>query len=102
VTLREGIVEPLMRRARRTREVTTLTIVAPLASPEYGDLETLFKAEPHPLKRFPPSHFARVALMPQMMMEVGQPYPDLLPVPYLVISCDYDGDLDAYLDAIAD
>jgi hypothetical protein len=100
VGLREGIVDPLMRRARRSREVTTLTIVAPLESPEYDDLRKLFKADPHPLRAFPPSHFARVALMPHMMMEVGQPFPDLLPVPYLVISCDYDGDLDAYLDAI--
>ena len=100
VSIREGIVDPLMRRARRSREVTTLTIVAPLASPEYDDLQTLFEADQHPLKGFPPSHFARVALMPHMMMEVGQPFPDLLPVPYLVISCDYDGDLDGYLDAI--
>jgi hypothetical protein len=100
VSLREGIVDPLMRRARRSREVTTLTIVAPLESPEYNDLQTLFKVDQHPLRGFPPSHFARVALMPHMMMEVGQPFPDLLPVPYLVMSCDYDGDLDAYLDAI--
>jgi hypothetical protein len=100
VSLREGIVEPLMRRARRTREVTTLTIVAPLESPEFDDLRKLFAADEHPLKHFPPSHFARIALIRPMVMEVGQPFPDVLPVPYLVMSCDYDGDLDGYLDAI--
>ena len=100
MSLREGIVDPLIRRARRTREVTTLTIVAPLESPGYGELRQLFAADPHPLKGFPPSHFARVALMPHVMMDVGQPYPDVLPVAYLVMSCDYDGDLDGYLDAI--
>jgi hypothetical protein len=100
VTLREGIVEPLMRRARRTREVTTLTIVAPLESPECDELRKLFLVDKHPLKHFPPSHFARVALIQPMVMEVGQPFPDVLPVPYLVMSCDYDGDLDGYLNAI--
>jgi hypothetical protein len=100
VTLREGIVEPLMRRARRSREVTTLTIVAPLASPELDDLGPLFAAGARPLKDFPPTHFARVALIEQTMVDVGQPFPDILPVPYLVISCDYDGDLDTYLGAI--
>jgi hypothetical protein len=100
VSLREGIVEPLMRRARRSREVTTLTIVAPLESPGYDELRQLFKADEHPLKRFPPSHFARVALIRTTLMDVGQPFPDVLPVPYLVLSCDYDGDLDGYLDTI--
>ena len=33
-------------------------------------------------------------------MDVGQPYPDVLPVPYLVMSCDIDGDLDSYVEAI--
>ena len=34
------------------------------------------------------------------MVDVGQPFPDVLPVPYLVLSCDFDGDLDGYVDAI--
>jgi hypothetical protein len=100
VSLREGIFDPLMRRARRTREVTTLTIVAPLKSSGYDELWQRFKVDEHPLKGFPPSHFARVALIQDVMTDVGQPYPDVLPVPYLVISCDYDGELDGYLDAI--
>ena len=100
VGVREGIVEPLMRRARRARNVTALTIIAPLASLDSAELKVLFGADPHPLKGFPPSHFARVALMPQVMMDVGQPFPDVLPVPYLVMSCDIDGDLDSYVEAI--
>ena len=101
VGVREGIVEPLMRRARRTRNVTALTIIAPLKSPDIAELEVgCSRPTRIHCTGFPPSHFARVALMPQVMMDVGQPYPDVLPVPYLVMSCDIDGDLDSYLDAI--
>ena len=48
VSLREGIVGPLVRRARRDQEVTTLTIVAPLASSEFTRSRDAVRGGPSP------------------------------------------------------
>jgi hypothetical protein len=67
------------------------------------DLTPLAKRFPKgasPLRRFPAAHFARVSLLPRELVDLGQPYPDVLPMPYLLFSCDYFGTLGDYVEEL--
>ncbi len=99
--VRDAIVAPLYRRVRRDYGVNPLTIVAPLKPGERDRLVARFDyGKVSLLGAIPDSHFARLALIPPTLQDLGQPHPDLLPVPYLLFTADHDGDTDDYIEAI--
>jgi hypothetical protein len=59
-------------------------------------------AEIRPLQSVPRAHFARLAIIPPTLMDLGQRDPDRLKVPYVLFASNYDGRLDDHLEAIRD
>ena len=47
------------------------------------------------------THFARLAIVPRTMMDLGQPDPDVLDCPYLLYTSNHDGTVYEHLQALA-
>jgi hypothetical protein len=95
--VRDGVVDPWVRKVGRRLGVSPLTIVAPLADGGWDSV----KALKDPLAGLEATHFARLARVPWDMQEqIGQRHPDVLECDYLLFTCDHDGDQYDYLEAL--
>jgi AcrR family transcriptional regulator len=103
-TLRErfdAIYDPWRRALIGDYGVNPLTIATPLrreravelaeACKHYSPLAGLARTD---------THFARLALMPDRLMDLGQPDPDVLPTPYLLYTSNHDGDAYTHLEQV--
>jgi hypothetical protein len=90
----ESLLGPSMRKARPSRSVNPLTVIAPLKE----------KAEPGARRLdgpLPSTRFASVVLIPRTMQaRLGQRDPDLLPKDYLLFTTDFYGDPAGYIEEI--
>ena len=96
----DGVVAPWLRRRRRNYGVNPLTIVAPLKPRSIDPGSGRPKYDPACLAGLPCTHFARVAFVDTGVNDLGQPDPDVLPVPYVLFTCDHDGRRDDYLEML--
>jgi hypothetical protein len=55
-----------------------------------------------PFARVPRTHFARLMIMPDMPVPPGRELHDPLDGPYLLFTANFDGDLDSWLDEVAE
>ena len=81
-----------------------LAVYAPLAAEHVTKvsqyLDALGTGDASPLARVPGTHFARWVIMDEPVYGGGSQKPDSLKSPRLLFSTNFDGDLDAYLEAM--
>ena len=95
--VREAVLEPLARRAGRRPGIRPLTLAAPLTPSAQPSARRFRDA----LQALPDTHFARLTRIPRTMQDhLGQLHPDRLPVDYLLLTADHDGEPADYVEAI--
>jgi hypothetical protein len=81
-----------------------LAVYAPLAAEDVTKvsqyLDELGTGDASPLARVPGTHFARWVIMDELVYGGGSQKRDTLKAPRLLFSTNFDGDLDAYLEAM--
>jgi hypothetical protein len=86
--------------AGRTYALMVLTPVRPGLEAELRDyIEGLDGASP--FARLKRTHFARLLVVPDMPVARGASYHDPLDGPYLLLTANFDGDVDSWLDELA-
>jgi hypothetical protein len=102
------VVEQLRMRRQLsfgTAGIRPLTLVVPLdPARAQGVLDRLLAApdgEASPLAALPQTHYARFALLPRDVMDLGQPDPDDLGTSYLVFTSNFRGRREEHLEALA-
>ncbi len=86
--------------AGRTYALMVLTPIKPGAA---GDLRTyLEELGESPFARLSRTHFARLMIVPDMPAARGASYRDPLDGPYLLFTANFDGDVDTWLDELAE
>jgi hypothetical protein len=103
-TLRErfdAIYDPWRRALTGDYGVNPLTIATPLDGDRAAALAAACRHE-RPLAGLAgtETHFARLALMPARLMDLGQPDPDVLRNPYLLYTSNHYGDAYSHLEEI--
>jgi hypothetical protein len=87
-----------------TKGVRPLTLVVPLDPGSAGGVIDRLRAAPDgegsPLSSLAQTHFARFVLLPQDVMDLGQP-PDDLDTRYLVFTSNFRGPLERHLNELA-
>lgn len=87
--------------AGKTYALMVLTPIRPGAEAELRScLEGL--REDSPFARVPRTHFTRLMIIPDMPAPPGASYRDPLDGPYLLFTANFDGDLDSWLDELAE
>ena len=96
--VRDAVLAPLARRARRRPGILPLTLAVPLApGQEPPPAARLAEA----LRALPDTHVARLSRIPRTMQDhLGQLHPDRLPVDYLLLTTDHDGEPAPYAEAV--
>ena len=96
--VRDAVLAPLARRARRRPGILPLTLAVPLA-PGREPPPSARLAEA--LRALPDTHVARLSRIPRTMQDhLGQLHPDRLPVDYLLLTTDHDGEPAPYAEAV--
>ena len=90
----------------KTGVVSALTVFAPIV-PGHEEavrevIEGLPRGEASPLARLSQLHCSRLQIFDRLVHQGGGQKPDSLLSSWLVFTSSYDGELDAYLDAICD
>jgi hypothetical protein len=92
------------RNVTRRYGVQPLTLALPLDAEAADDVARRLDEldqESSPLADVPGTHFARFVLVPQRLIALGQPQPDVLAHPYLLFTSNHDGKRSDYLEALA-
>ena len=97
--IKEAIFDPWIRAISGRYGVNPLAVAAPLCDGACDSLRELRREGPL-LGEVPGAHFARLVLIPAELMDLGQPGPDRLDVPYLLFTSNYYGSLEDQLQAI--
>jgi len=78
-------------------------VLTPIRPGMLGDLRAYLEdldGRDGPLARLPRTHMARLLILPDMPVPAG--VQDPLDGPYLLFTANFDGDLDSYLDELAE
>ncbi|MEY2443136.1 MAG: hypothetical protein QOJ46_2562 [bacterium] len=77
-------------------------VLTPIRPGLQGELRAYLDglADESPLARLPRTHFARLMIVPDM--PAGASYRDPLDGPYLLFTANFDGDVDSWLDELAE
>ncbi len=88
--------------AGKTYALMVLTPIKPGMDAELrAYLEGIAAAGESPLARLPRTHLARLMIVPDMPVAPGSGVQDPLDGPYLMFTANFDGDVDSYLDELA-
>lgn len=95
---------PTPSRSRDTNvtgQAYALTVMTPILLGQEDALEAYLQAmDPSPLASLPRTHLGRFVVVRDFAQDSAQPAEEHLPVPYLIFTSNFDGDLDSYLDEL--
>jgi hypothetical protein len=94
-----------MRSTNVVGQTYSLLVLTPIQPSEEDALRAYLEALPRddsPLARLPRTHLARWLILDDMPVPPGRDLHDPLGGPYLLFTSAFDGDLDSYLDELAE
>jgi hypothetical protein len=94
-----------VKRSNVSGQAYALMVITPIVPGEEAALRDYiegFSQDDSPLARLAGTHFARWVIVPDFVHDPEQPSEDRLGCEYLVFTSNFDGPLDAYLDALGE
>jgi hypothetical protein len=96
----------MAERANRVGGAYSLTTFASILPGFVDEVQAYIDALPlgveSPLSRLEQLHFSRIQIFRELVPQGGSHVPDVLDAPQLVFTSSFDGELDPYLDALAE